>query len=757
MEDNPMDKQRKKQIRKTVAWILAAALVALLAVMPLLAAGEAEPDGPQASILQTTPVFREIAPMLQGGGLLESSDTQDLTIPAQVKLTAYLVGNGDVVAEGDPIATVDRVSVMTAIAQVQQTMEELSADMEKERVKTADTQVTAQAGGTVKVLYAQPGEAVLDVMLEHGALAVLSLDNQMALHLPAETDLSAGDRVTVLPEGMAAVTGTVVSNLEGTVVVTVADKGYAIGTPATLVLENGEEIGAGLLQVHSPWRAVGYSGTVSAVPVREGQKVGVGQTLIRLTDTGHTARYYALAAQRQEYEELLRELFRMEGTGMICAPCGGIISGVDPDGEFMLDAVLAGGRSGSASVGRYTVGSLSSSSEGEESPQPRILTEALPEGTVGTAYSLQLQAQPEGGSWAVSQLPAGLSLSGEGVLSGTPSAPFTGTVTLVYLLEDGTSLTAELPLVISQIQYPYKGFAAKVETVVEGFVQVKQSQTEIPISGLDNLPQVSPTDAELTLSQGYAYSISPREVSQGDTVLLVFDAGGNLVKIQRQSSGTPAVPDQPGGFPGGLSGLDGLAGFGGMAGFGGFGGMGGAQEEETLYSLDTLTVAVITSQEEMRLPITVDEGDILKLREGQRADVIVDAIGGGWLAGEISRIAVSGTNEGGRTKFAVTVSIPRSSDMYPGMTGSVKIPLGAAERVLTIPVEALAEEKGRVLVYTGYDEESDCLTGAVEVTTGISDGEYVQVTGLEEGSSIWYAYYDTLELSLTPESGIFGR
>ena len=59
-------------------------------------------------------------------------------------------------------------------------------------------------------------------------------------------------------------------------------------------------------------------------------------------------------------------------------------------------------------------------------------------------------------------------------------------------------------------------------------------------------------------------------------------------------------------------------------------------------------------------------------------------------------------------------------------------------------------------VYTGYDPETGELLNPVEVTTGISDGEYVQVSGIPEGTEVFYAYYDTLEQSFAPDSGIFG-
>ncbi|HEY1239525.1 MAG TPA: putative Ig domain-containing protein, partial [Bryobacteraceae bacterium] len=60
-----------------------------------------------------------------------------------------------------------------------------------------------------------------------------------------------------------------------------------------------------------------------------------------------------------------------------------------------------------------------------------ITTTALPSGTVGSPYTVQLTAT--GGtppySWFGSGLPAGVSISA-GQLTGTPTAAFTGTVTI---------------------------------------------------------------------------------------------------------------------------------------------------------------------------------------------------------------------------------------------------------------------------------------------------------------------------------------
>lgn len=760
-----MDKQQNKQFKKVVAWVCIAALVALLAVMPLLAAPQQEQDGPQASILTAEAERRQIETVLLGGGLLASKETVELTIPAQVKLKEYLVGNGDVVCSGDPIAVVDRVSVMTAVAQVQQSMEELSVRIEAARTETVDNNVTAKVAGTVKLVYGQPGDPVSQVMLEHGALAVLSLDDRMAVSFPADAALEPGASVSVTVEGSSAVSGTVVSNLEGTLVVTIPDKGYEIGTVVSVSTEEGEPLGTGELYLYSPWKVYGYSGTITGVSVREGQKVYSGQTLFRLTDTGRAAEYQELINQRREYEQLLTELLRMYDSEVITAPCDGIISGVDVNGAFLMEepetagqaSAAAQGQLSSSSSGRHSVVRLSAPSD-EGGALSIVTASPLPVGTAGQPYSVQLEASEAGGVWTESGLAAaGLTLDGAtGLISGTPSAAFSGTVTVWYTLGE-TPVSKDFSLTIEAQPPQYTGYVGKVTLVNPGLLQVLQGSTAYPITALDQIPPITPNESELTQSMAYQTSASVEQIKVGDIVLLVFDESGALVhpEVLRSSGGeTPGQggTNTPG--QGGMPGMGGIHGLGGLAGFAGMAGMGmEQQEEDTLYSLDTLTVATVTSQEQMQVQITVDERDILKLREGQSAILTVDAQGGEQFAARISEIAITGTNDGGRTKFAVTVTVEKHADMYPGMTASVRIGLEEARTVVTIPVAALVEQGTKLLVYTGYDPEEEMLTDPVEVTTGISDGEYVEVMGLAEGAQVCYAYYDTLEQSFTPESG----
>lgn len=331
-----MKKKATKQTKQFLSWGAAAAVVVLLAVMPIIAAGKESERNHQASILSGTAAYQAIDTQIIGGGQISSEAAIQLKIPENVKLTQYLVDNGDVVLEGDPIANVDKVSVMTAITEVQDTLDYLSDKIASVSDEEASSYVKALAGGTVKEIYAEEGESVQNVMLDHGALAVLSLDDTMAVQIEGDTDLKPGEAVGVTFSDGTEAEGRVKSNLDGVLTVTVEDDDYSVGAQVTVETEDGDRIGAGELYIFSPWNATAYSGTVDDILVEEGDSVSIGRSLIQLDDPGHTAEYQRLIDQRHEYEELMQELFQMYQTETVTAPCDGIVTGVDKDGAYLL-------------------------------------------------------------------------------------------------------------------------------------------------------------------------------------------------------------------------------------------------------------------------------------------------------------------------------------------------------------------------------------------------------------------------------------
>ena len=132
----------------------------------------------------------------------------------------------------------------------------------------------------------------------------------------------------------------------------------------------------------------------------------------------------------------------------------------------------------------------------------------------------------------------------------------------------------------------------------------------------------------------------------------------------------------------------------------------------------------------------------------------VDALNGQIVTGIITDIGNTGSNNGGSSKFTVELTMDRVEGMLSGMNATAKLLIHKTEAVPVIPAAALALLGNKTVVYTGYDEKNEVLTGPVEVTLGRSDGEQVEIlAGLKLGDTVKYAYYDTMEISYTPTFG----
>ena len=674
-----MDQKKKKSIKQIVAAVCAAALVLTLALMPILAKENPEKDGPTASILSGKAELGSIERKIIGGGTLTNADSVSVSVPAAVKLTGFSAVNGQSLRKGDAIATVDRVTVMTAIKEVQTTLDLLAEDIESERKKAGTETVTALAGGTVKKLYAAAGDSVQSVMLKHGALALLSLDGLMAVDLETDTALAIGTQVTVSFENGKSASGQIASNLEGVVSVTLEDDGYAIGEKVLIRDENGAELGSGPLYVYSSWSAAAYTGSVKKINVSDGDSVKAGKTLLTLSDTGYTAKYQKLVSQRREYEELLQTLFEMYQSQKLVAPCDGIVSGIDQNSTLLLSSYKA-----------FSVTLLANAPNGDdESLYANHIARVSSVGENG--WALQLSSQ----SFPVDD----------------------------YKNPPG-DLIASAPL-----------------TQVTVFDPTPDSAAPLPVYELNG-------DAWVSVDLG--------SISEGDVLLLAKDLQGNTVwavRLQKASSGEK--PSQPSGGTGNRPNMGGLVSSGGnripqM----------NEEEEENLYDLTETEIATVTSSEKMTLEISVDELDVRSIQIGMEAQIKINALGGEKVTAQVSDIGNIGTSNGGNSKFTVTLSLPKSENMLAGMMGTATIVPETVANSVTVPAKALVEEEGKTVIYTAYDEKEGVLIRPVEVKVGVSDGETVQIlSGIAEGETYYYAYYDTLEISNTPDFGnrLFGR
>lgn len=328
---NKNKKKRKRKVVRTILIIIGIIAVILVAlVLVLRRQVETRFASSTAEVLSYTVQTGTITTQVSGTGILEEVDSEELTVPAGVEITDVAVEAGDTVAQGDLLAKVDMATVMTALSDLQEQLDDLDDDIADAKGDTVSSRISAGVSGRVKILYGEADMDVASCMAEYGALAVLSLDGYMAVDI--ETDaLGKGDAVTVVREDGTQLDGTVESSLGGVATVLVTDNGPKYDETVTILDADGNTLGSGALYIHNPLAVTGYAGTISGVSVSENAQVYSGTTLFRLKDTESSASYDALLRSRSDLEETLLELLTIYRDGAVLAPMDGVVSSVSFD------------------------------------------------------------------------------------------------------------------------------------------------------------------------------------------------------------------------------------------------------------------------------------------------------------------------------------------------------------------------------------------------------------------------------------------
>ena len=321
-------RKRRRIILTVVSIVLVLAIIAVAGVAFLRKRVREEFASCQGEIQSFAVTTGSISTTVSGSGSLTDVDLQAITVPAGVEITEILVKTNQAITRGDILAKVDMASVMSALADLQAQIEDLDEQLSNAEDDAADTTICAGVTGRVKAVFGEEGADVTDVMYEHGALALISLDGYMAVTI--ETDaLNTGDSVTVRLSDGDTVTGAVESVLGGEATVLISDNGPAYEEEVVILNTEGNELGSGNLTIHSALRVTGYAGTISAVKTKENSKVTDTTRLFTLEDTGYSANYQSLLRDRAELEKTLLELLTIQRDGAVLAQSSGSVYSVD--------------------------------------------------------------------------------------------------------------------------------------------------------------------------------------------------------------------------------------------------------------------------------------------------------------------------------------------------------------------------------------------------------------------------------------------
>ena len=322
-----LGKSKKRKRRKTIITVLVIVAVVVIAVaiaVHFLQQNVRERFAPTTNeVLSYTAQTGTISTVVSGSGSLANVDTETVSVPSGVELTEVLVEFGDQVEEGQLLAIADMASVKSALSDLQDTIDDLDDQISEAEGDEVSSGIRSGVSGRVKLLYAEKGDKVVDVMMEQGALALLSLDGFMAVDINAGS-LNIGDTVAVTCSEGKELTGTVDAVVGQTATVLVTDNGPRYDDEVTVSLD-GTVVGTGKLYIHNPLAVTGYAGTIKSVAVEENAKVSHGTRLFTLTDTGTSVNYDALLRERGDAEQTLLELLQIQRHGGVTAPISGSV------------------------------------------------------------------------------------------------------------------------------------------------------------------------------------------------------------------------------------------------------------------------------------------------------------------------------------------------------------------------------------------------------------------------------------------------
>src|ERR1043166_1781950 len=125
-------------------------------------------------------------------------------------------------------------------------------------------------------------------------------------------------------------------------------------------------------------------------------------------------------------------------------------------------------------------------------------------------------------------------------------------------------------------------------------------------------------------------------------------------------------------------------------------------------------VLTIANLNEMVIMAHINQADVPRLKVGQPVDVEIEAVPGLKLVGHVDRIAPQATIKNGIKGFATRIILKSpGSEVRPGMTANLSIPLISADNVLAVPLEA---------VFTEFDKEANQMSRFVYIRTEGPDG-----------------------------------
>ncbi len=154
-------------------------------------------------------------------------------------------------------------------------------------------------------------------------------------------------------------------------------------------------------------------------------------------------------------------------------------------------------------------------------------------------------------------------------------------------------------------------------------------------------------------------------------------------------------------------------------------------------SSSAVTLMTITDMSEVNVSISISEDDILDIYLDQEAIVEISSFPDEKFDAVVDSISVEGATIGAASvSYTVNISFANDAgyELYDGMSADVTLVQGSARDCLYINEQAVATKDGKSTVLVKGADGNGVET---EVTTGFSDGQYVEIlSGLNQGDTV---------------------
>jgi len=149
-------------------------------------------------------------------------------------------------------------------------------------------------------------------------------------------------------------------------------------------------------------------------------------------------------------------------------------------------------------------------------------------------------------------------------------------------------------------------------------------------------------------------------------------------------------------------------------------------------------IATVVDMKSLQIVAQVDELDISKVANGQKATITFDALTGKTYTGTVSKVSQLGTTTSNVTNYAVYIAIDNPTGIKIGMNGNINITVASKNNVVTLSLDAVQTVNGKKYVLTSIPAVTNGSSASSKRTTSGSSSS--STTGNSSGSSSTRSY-----------------